>query len=94
MLPAKRHSSWQISTTPGKWHGKTAWLRANGAAPGKTVRALAKRHGLRRVAADTKHAWQDAARIYPNATSRDGWWCSFSLLEGPMFYVTQMRGSS
>src|ERR1039457_7672049 len=37
--------------------------------------------GSRRVAADTKHDWQKAARIYPNATSRYGSWCSFSLLD-------------
>src|ERR1039457_3231003 len=37
--------------------------------------------GSRRVAADTKHDWQKAVRIYPNATSRYGSWCSFSLLD-------------
>jgi hypothetical protein len=34
-----------------------------------------------RATDDTEHAWQDVARINPNVTSRDGFWCSFSLLE-------------
>ncbi len=39
------------------------------------------------------HAWQDAARIDPNVISRDGSWCSFSLLAG-LISKLPMRGPS
>jgi hypothetical protein len=57
---------------------------------------LVHRQASQRVTGDLERAWpvsragtmvrdrsaSDVARIHPNAISRDGFWCSFSVLEG------------
>jgi hypothetical protein len=52
-----------------------------------------ERHGYLRATNDTKHAWQDVARIYPNVIPQDGFWCNFFLLE-VLLSKLPMRGPS
>ena len=70
--------------------------------PGKRNWRSAMRAGLRKpifrwqsrnLSDGTRRDHRYRAQIYPNATSRDGFWCSFSPLEG-LIAKLPMRGSS